>query len=226
MPPRVYAYYHLVDQQWYTLAGTSSCAVAYRWFRDTFFPEDAGDEGIYKRMDQMAGGVPVGTQGLLFHPSLQGSLGDPYMRADFLGVMYSHRREHFVRSVLEGVAFSLYDCLLREEDLGVRAMEFRMIGGGSQSPVWRRIICDVFGRPMLLPRESDSSFGTALLGGVGIGVFADFEEAVRRCVEIVDEMQPSLEQHDIYRRIFDGYREAEMVLQDLYHRIHNLHLPS
>jgi xylulokinase len=225
-PPRVYAYYHLVDRQWYTLAGTSSCAVAYRWFRDTFFAGESNDNRIYRRMDQMAAGAPVGSLGLLFHPSLQGSLGDPYMRADFLGVISSHRREHFVRSVLEGVAFSLYDCLLREEALGVTASEFRMIGGGSQSPLWRRIICDVFGRPMLLPRESDSSFGTALLGGVGIGVFADFEAAVRQCVEIIDEMQPSPAEHDIYRGVFDVYRGAETALKDTYHRIHQLNLPG
>lgn len=230
-PPRVYAYYHLVDQQWYTLAGTSSCAVAYRWLRDTFFSEETGmDEtragSIYQTMDRMAATIPAGSQGLLFHPSLQGSLGDPYLRADFLGVISSHRKGHFVRSVLEGVAFSLYDCLLREEALGVKASEFRMIGGGSQSPLWRRIICDVFGRPIRIPRESDSSFGTALLGGVGIGAFADFDAAVRQCVEIIDEMQPSLSDHEIYSRLFDCYRETETVLKDTYHRIHRLNLPS
>lgn len=224
-PPRVYAYYHLVDDQWYTLAGTSSCAVAYRWFRDTFFSEESGEEEIYRRMDRLAAAVPTGSQGLLFHPSLQGALGDPYMRADFLGVISSHRKEHFVRSILEGVAFSLYDCLLREEALGVKASEFRMIGGGAQSPLWRRIICDLFGRPMLLPREGDSSFGTALLGGVGIGVFADFETAVRICVEITEEMQPSLSEHDLYRQIFEGYHESETALRDTYHRIHKLNIP-
>ncbi len=224
-PPRVYAYYHLVDEQWYTLAGTSSCAVAYRWLRDTFFADQAGREDIYPQMDRMAASVPTGSHGLLFHPNLQGSLGDPYMRADFLGVVSSHKKEHFVRSVLEGVAFSLYDCLLREEALGVTATEFRMIGGGSQSPLWRRIICDVFGRPMLLPRESDSSFGTALLGGVGTGVFADFETAVRRCVVIADEIQPSPGEHDLYRQIFESYREAETALKNVYHGIHRLNLP-
>jgi xylulokinase len=224
-PPRVYAYYHLVNEQWYTLAGTSSCAVAYRWFRDTFFSKESGDEEIYRQMDQMAAAVPTGSQGLLFHPSLQGALGDPYMRADFLGVISSHRKEHFIRSVLEGVAFSLYDCLLREEALGVKASEFRMIGGGAQSPLWRRIICDLFGRPMLLPREGDSSFGTALLGGVGIGVFADFETAVQSCVEITEEMLPSLSEHDLYQKIFEVYRESETVLRDTYHRIHQLNLP-
>ncbi|MFZ4440106.1 MAG: xylulokinase [Syntrophales bacterium] len=225
-PPRVYAYYHLVSGQWYTLAGTSSCAVAYRWLRDTFFSAESEDKEIYRQMDRMAAGVSTGSQGLLFHPSLQGALGDPYMRADFLGVISSHRKAHFVRSVLEGVAFSLYDCLQREEALGVKAAEFRLIGGGAQSPLWRRIICDLFGRPMLLPREGDSSFGTALLGGVGIGVFPDFETAVRSCVEITEEMQPSMREHDIYRQIFKGYHDSEIALRDTYHRIHQLNLPA
>jgi len=101
-----------------------------------------------------------------------------------------------------------------------------MIGGGSQSPLWRRIICDLFGRPMLLPRESDSSFGTALLGGVGIGIFADFATAVRRTVEITDELQPSMKEHDLYKQIFEGYREAETALRNTYHRIHRLNLPT
>ena len=101
-----------------------------------------------------------------------------------------------------------------------------MIGGGAQSPLWRRIICNVFGRPMLLPREGDSSFGTALLGGVGIGVFADFETAVRRCVDITEEMQPSLCEHDLYRQIFEGYRETETALKQVYHSIQRLNLPN
>jgi xylulokinase len=225
-PPRVYAYYHLVKGQWYTLSGTSSCAVAYRWLRDTIFPNEAAQEDIYKRMDTMAAAVPVGTDGLVFHPNLQGSLGDPYMRADFLGVISSHKREHFVRSVLEGVAFSLFDCLLREEALGVKAAEFRLIGGGARSSLWRRIICDVFGRKILIPRESDSSFGTAILGGVGIGAFDGFEDAVKRCVHIVEEIEPDMSNNHVYRQIFECYRESEEALKEVYHRLHGVTRPS
>jgi xylulokinase len=219
-PPRVYAYYHLVNSQWYTLAGTSSCAVAYRWLRDTFFSDESGKQEIYQQMDAMAASVPAGSLGLIFHPSLQGALGDPYLRADFIGVISSHRKEHFVRSVLEGVAFSLYDCLLRQESLGVTASEFRLIGGGSKSRLWRRIICDIFGRPMLLPMESDSSFGTALLGGVGIGIFPDFETAVRRCVRITEEIHPSTKEHETYKNVFDIYRGSEEALRNSYHLLY------
>ncbi len=225
-PPRVYAYYHLVKKQWYTLCGTSSCAVAYRWLRDTLFPDEAVQKDIYGKMDAMAASVPVGADGLIFHPTLQGSLGDPYMRADFLGMVSSHKREHLVRSVLEGVAFSLFDCLQREESLGVKAKEFRLIGGGAKSFLWRRIICDVFGRKILIPEESDSSFGTAILGGVGIGIFADFEDAVKQCVHIVEEIEPDGSNHGMYRQIFECYHESEEALKEMYHRLHAVTRPG
>jgi xylulokinase len=200
--------------------------VAYRWLRDTIFPNEAGQEDIYQRMDRMAASVPVGTDGLIFHPNLQGALGDPYMRADFLGVTSAHQREHFVRSVLEGVAFSLLDCLQREEALGVKATEFRLIGGGAKSSLWRRIICDVFGRKILIPRESDSSFGTAILGGVGIGAFDGLEDAVKRCAHIIEEIEPDMSNHHVYRQIFECYRESEEALKDVYHRLHGVNRPS
>lgn len=219
-PPRVYAYYHIVNGQWYTLSGTSSCAVAYRWLRDTLFSETGS--AAYQEMDRLAESIPPGAGGLLFHPSLQGSLGNPYLRADFLGIMSSHRRGHFVRAVLEGVAFSLYDCLLREEALGVRAKEFRLIGGGAKSPLWRRILGDVFGREMRVPLESDASFGTALLAGVGIGLFKSLEEAVNQAVRIVDTLEPDLNHHKNYREIFACYEASEAALKEVYQRLHGL----
>lgn len=220
-PPRVYAYYHLANNFWYTLSGTSSCAVAYRWLRDTFFAEK-GEKGVYRMMDEMAQKVRPGAGGILFHPNLQGSLGDPYLRADFLGIMASHRKEHFVRAVLEGVAFSLFDCLQKEEALGVRAKEFRLIGGGAKSTLWRKVISDVFGRTMHLPTESDASFGAALLGGVGIGVFKDLEEAVKQCVRIQETVDPDSSNHQVYGELFKCYKTSEEALNDTYRRLHAL----
>jgi len=220
-PPRVYAYYHIIDSLWYTLSGTSSCAVAYRWLRDTFF-EEKGENDIYRRMDEMAEKVPLGAGGILFHPNLQGSLGDPYLRADFLGIMASHRKENFVRAVLEGVAFSLFECLKREEALGVQAKEFRLIGGGAKSPLWRRIIADVFGRKMNVPKESDASFGAAILGGVGTGVFKNIEEAVKVCVRMQDTIEPDSANSQSYNEFFQCYQTSETALKNIYRRLHRV----
>jgi len=222
-PPRVYAYYHLVNGLWYTLTGTSSCAVAYRWLRDTFFGREKDDE-TYRIMDSIAESIPAGAGGILFHPNLQGSLGDPYLRADFLGIMSSHHKGHFVKAVLEGVAFSLFDCLKKEEALGVQVKDFNLIGGGSKSSLWRRIMSDVFGREMLIPQESDASFGAALLGGVGTGIFKSFEEAVERCVQIQETIEPNDSNHKMYQEIFECYKTSEAVLKETYSRLHRLNM--
>lgn len=147
------------------------------------------------------------------------------MRGDFLGIISSHTKGHFVRAVLEGVAFSLFDCLIKEEALGVQAKEFRLIGGGAKSRIWQRIMADVFGQEMRIPQESDASFGTALLGGVGIGVFASLEEAVERCVRIQETIEPNRSNHKIYQEIFECYQTSEAALKETYRHLYDINLP-
>jgi xylulokinase len=216
-PPKVYAYFHMVPSYWYTLAGTISCAVCYRWLRDALCQEEvtAGQRwGVepYELMDRLAAGAPVGCEGMIFHPHLQGAIFNPYLRGDFIGITSRHTKEHFLRAVLEGVAFSLYSCVREHERLGVRVDDFRIIGGGAKSPLWRQITCDVVGKEMIRPRVDDSSFGTALVGGLGVGIFSSVEDAVKRCVRYADTIQPDPERHEIYAALFEVY---ERVSQDL-----------
>lgn len=216
-PPRVYAYYHIIPSYWYTLAGTISCAACYRWIRDALCQEEMTAArrwgiGPYELMDRLAAMAPVGCEGLIFHPHLQGAIFNPYLRGDFVGITSRHTKEHFLRSVLEGVAFSLYSCMREHERLGVRVDDFRIIGGGAKSPLWRQITCDVVGKEMIRPRVDDSSFGTALVGGLGVGIFSSVDDAVRKCVRYEDTIQPDPERHELYAGLFDVY---ERVSQDM-----------
>lgn len=229
-PSRVYSYIHLVPGQWYMLTGTRSCAVCYRWLRDAFFEdlkklEKTEGTSAYARMDNMAAEVPLGSEGLIFHPNLQGGSTEPRLRGNFVGITFRHTRAYFARSVLEGVAFSLLGALEREESLGVRADNFRLIGGGSRSSLWRQIICDVFGREMIVPAIDDSSFGTAMLGGIAIGVFKDIREAVNRCVRYKQKLTPDEGNHKTYQALFERYKEIEEVLVPIYRKLHEIRLP-
>jgi xylulokinase len=225
-PPRVYAYYHIIPAQWYTLAGTISCAVCYRWLRDALCREEktAAERWTiseYQLMDQLAKQAPVGCEGLIFHPHLQGAIWDPYLKADFLGITSRHGKAHFVRSVLEGVAFSLNDCVQGLDDLGVVSEDFRIIGGGASSAIWRQIVCDVIGKDLIRPKVDDSSFGTALVGGLGVGIFQSPAEAVGSCVEYVDTVQPDPANHQRYCRLFEIYRQMSEDLSHSYKRLHD-----
>lgn len=204
---------------WYTIVGTNSCASAHKWLCDDVL--DAG-EGAFDRLDRLAGEVPAGSQGLLFHPYLNGERSpywDPLLRADFLGLTINHGKAHLVRALYEGVAYSLRDCLgaLREQGLDIQ--EARIVGGGARSAVWRQIVCDVLNLPIALPEVTDASFGAALIAGVGSGLFPDEESAATRCVQLAARHDPDPARTALYDEMFELYRLAQDRLVEINHRL-------
>lgn len=206
-------YSHTVDGLWYPGTATKSCAASYRWYRDTF-------GGDFKELDEAAAALPVGAEGLLFHPYLSGELtpyADPMLCGSFTGIRAGHTRAHFSRAVLEGVALSLLDCKTELEKIGIPHDEkATVIGGGGKSPLWRQITADVLGITLVQKRYSDSSFGTAMLAGVAAGVFDSFETAVNTCNAVVSETKPNMENHKKYLEIFKGYKNVHDALAPLY----------
>lgn len=221
-PPSVYAYYHIKKGLWSTMSGTSSCAVAYQWFRNIVYADPPAQTGkLYKEMDALAAEIQIGSEGLVFHPNFQGSLVDPFLKADFIGLTLRHEKGHLLRAILEGVGFSLYECILRENKIGVASKNYRIIGGGSKSKLWRQIICDITGKELIVPVEDDSSFGTALLAAIGAGFFKDIDEAVKMCVKITDKIQPNIKNHEIYHEMFKFYGDTQEALKQLYRSSEN-----
>ena len=141
-------------------------------------------------MDTLASNIPRGSEGLVFHPNFQGSLVNPYLKADFIGITHRHTTGHLLRAILEGVGFSLNECIMREKKLGVKANKYKIIGGGSKSKFWNQIICDITGKKIVVPAEDDSSFGTALLAAVTVGFFTSLNDSVKKCVKIKETLQP------------------------------------
>ncbi len=218
--PPISCYPHIVPGLYYTATGTNSCASAHRWLRDLMFAE-----GGFAAMDALASAAPRGAGGLLFHPYLQGERApywDPLLRADFVGMTIAHGKPHFARALYEGIACSIRDLLEAAQGLGLSFGTIRLMGGGARSATWRRIIADVTGLTVERTVASDASFGAALVAGMGAGVFAGPDEAVARCVRLLDTTVPDPAGHEFYDRLFGIYKEAQAALAGVNHRLHAL----
>jgi xylulokinase len=228
--PHTLTYSHVVPGMWYTVAATNTAASAMRWFRDNFCLEEVNESNrtgmnAYQIMEQFTHSIGPGSDGLIFHPYLLGERApywDPNLRASFTGASMSHKKGHFIKAVMEGVAFSLKDCLRIIENLNLEVTELIIIGGGSKSNTWSQIVCDIFGKKVTRPMVTDASYGSALLAGAGTGVFKDVRDAVSRCVKADRIFTPDMNNHLKYNDIFRLYLEMHDRMESIYRDINKV----
>lgn len=206
-------YSHIIDGYFYPGTATKSCAASYRWFRDTF-----GES--YSELDKKAEGVPIGSEGLVFHPYLNGELtpyANPNLCADFVGVRALHTKAHFARAVLEGVAMSMLDCKTALDNLNIEHGDSAVIiGGGGKSPLWRQMISDALGMKLIEMKYADSSFGSAMLAGIAAGIFESAEQAAAKCNKVISETFPNKENTLKYKELFKKYKAIQKALEPIY----------
>lgn len=223
-------YPHVVEGHWFTITATNSGTSTMRWFRDTFCRlevKQAQEQGVsvYSLIDQLAEGVPPGAQGLVFHPYLAGERTphwDPDLRGDFVGISAQHNAHHFARAILEGVAFSVLDCVNVVRQIGQGIAELYLIGGGAKSGLWAQVMCDVIGLPLTKPPIEDAALGAAMLAGIASGVYRDWVEAVRVCARPGKVLQPNLALRPLYETYFEIYRAITRDLAQHSHRLAQL----
>lgn len=206
-------YSHIAQGLWYPGTATKSCAASYRWYRDTF-------GGDYKELDNKAAEIPIGCEGLIFHPYLNGELtpyADPTLCGSFTGIRATHTKAHFTRAVLEGVCYSLLDSKIALDGLGISYKETAAaIGGGTKGELWRQMTADVLGITLKTAESSDSSLGSAMLAGIAAGVFKSPSDAVKKCVKPKSVTVPNPENTEKYRKVFDEYKKIHDALAPIY----------
>jgi xylulokinase len=115
-----------------------------------------------------------------------------------------------IRSILEGVAFSLKDSFTLFAEMAVPFSRIRLGGGGARSPLWRQIQADVYGREVeIVEAEEGAAYGAAILAGVGAGFWGSVDDACERIVRVSRVVQPQAAaveqmalQYESYRRMY------------------------
>lgn len=206
-------YSHIKDGLFYPGTATKSCAASYRWYRDTF-------GGDYMELDEGAENIPIGSEGLVFHPYLNGELtpyANPKLCADFVGVRAAHTKAHFTRAVLEGVTMSMLDCMTALDEMNIEHNdEAVIIGGGGKSPLWRQMVSDALGLKLVEMKYADSSFGSAMLAGVAVGIFENAETAVKTCNKEISKTLPNEQNNKEYKKLFLKYKAIQKALEPIY----------
>jgi xylulokinase len=214
--PGMITYPHVLDGLWYPGTAAKHAASAYKWLREVFWPSgEPMPPEVFARMDARAAQAPAGCDGLVFIPHLTGAwspVWDDAREAAFCGIRAHHQPSHFMRAVLEGVAFSLKSAWRSLEAAGMNATNIRLIGAGARSSLWREIVAQVIGRPLVVPAETEAVHGTALLTAMGLGALPPTPAAVLARVGATAEITPRAEYVRHYADVFARYEEFEAAL--------------
>lgn len=219
--------YALTEKHWVIGGPVNNGGMLFRWVRDEFAAsevETAKRLGIdpYEVLTRIAEQVPPGSNGLLFHPYLTGErapLWNPDARGSFFGLSMTHRKEHMIRSVLEGVIFNMYTVLLAMEERIGRPSKILATGGFARSSLWRQMMADIFDQEVVIPESIESS----CLGAVVLGLYATGRTS---SLDIVFEMIGSTYEHQpveahakIYKQLLPIFISVSRSLESQYEAI-------
>lgn len=226
---RVHTFCHAVPGAWHVMGVTQGAGLSLRWFRDEVYSEleknaaHTQNRDIYELMTEQATKIPAGSDGLIFLPYLMGERTphlNPQARGVWCGLTAAHTRAHLTRSVLEGVAYSLRDCLEILLEMQLPVEQIRASGGGGKSPLWRQIQADVFQRNVVTINASEGpAYGVALLAGVGTGVWSSVPEACGACIQLNSEVSADPQASKVYAYYYPLYRELYTRLADFFPKL-------
>ncbi len=228
---RVHTFCHAVPNTWHVMGVTQGAGLSLQWFRNQFCREEmataAGMEvDPYQLMDKEAALVEPGANGLLYLPYLMGER-TPHLDADcrgvFFGLSAAHTKRDMLRAVMEGVVYSLRDCLETMRGMGLSIEEVRASGGGGKSPLWRQMQADMFGTDIQTINSSEGpALGVALLAGVGTGVYSSVPEACDATIGVVTNQSANMAAKATYDGYYKLYGQLYSSLKDDFKTLANL----
>ncbi len=202
-----------------------------QWFRNAVCQTLASEAkrrkiDAYDVLTEDAAVTPPGAEGLFFLPYLAGERtphADPNARGAFVGLTLKHARGHLVRAIMEGVTYSLRDCLAIIEEQGVAVKQIRASGGGARSAFWRQMQADVLGKAVVsMAADEGPGYGVALLAAVGAGEFKNVAEACEATVKTVEQTKPVAAVRKAYDKGFGVYQGLYGALKEEFRKIADL----
>jgi xylulokinase len=160
-------------------------------------------------VDKIAATSPAGANGLIYLPYLMGER-TPHLDADCRGVFFGlsgmHEKKDMLRAVMEGVVFSMNDCLGIIREMGTSPNFVYAAGGGANSPLWRQMMADIMNIEIAVNNSTESgALGVAILAGVGSGVYKDVVSACDSIIRRQDSQLCQERNKNLYEELYKIY---------------------
>ena len=220
---RVHTFCCAVPGCWHVMGVTQSAGLSLKWFRDNLCwseMETAINMGVdpYYLTDKAAMEVPIGANRLLYLPYLNGERTphlDPNARGAFIGLSTMHKKKDMIRAVMEGVSYSLRDCVEVMREMNINVSDMMACGGGGSSPLWRQMLADLYGCPVKTTQNKEGpALGVALLAAVGTGIYSSVPEACHAVISADKVQNPIAENTAEYEKFYGFYKKLYPVLKD------------
>jgi xylulokinase len=233
---RLHTFCHAIPGRWHVMGVTQAAGLSLRWYRDNFGAASPGvrssgaqtevqRDSEFQKKDpydvfaEEAATAPAGSEGAFWVPYLMGERTphlDPNARAALVGLTASHTRAHVIRSIMEGVAFSLKDTFTIFDEMKIPVTSIRLGGGGARSPLWRQIQADVYGREVeIVAAEEGAAYGAAILAGVGAGEWKSVEQACDAVVQVAKRIAPNQKDSSTMQLAYGTYRKIYPALRQI-----------
>ena len=155
----LHTFCHALPGQWHQMGVMLSAASCLRWV--TALTHAADEAALLDEVEKA--GPALRATAPLFLPYLSGERtphNDALASGVWLGLRHDTDRASLGYSVLEGVAFGLRDSYLALRDAGGDVRTAALVGGGSRSRYWARLLASALDVPLTL--NSGGQVGAAL----------------------------------------------------------------
>lgn len=174
-----------------------------------------GPRITYEEMNNLGGGAPIGSEGLVFIPfgnGVERIMQNKPVGAQLLGLdLLKHDKKHVVRAAQEGIVSALTFGFRIMKDMG---MNLQTVKAGHAnmflSPLFRKTFVHM-NRVNLELYSTDGAQGAARGAGIGAGIFENESQAFHG-LKLLETLEPN---HNFYEPYEDAYHHWEKKLKDL-----------
>lgn len=209
--------YYLIEESSPTSAANSG------WFVRQLLPElcaqsEASNSSIFDALDSWIDGIGPSEFVPIFLPFVMASNAHPHARGCWLGINASHGREHLLRGVYEGIAFSHrqhYEKLLSSRRSAPELI--RLAGGAARSKPWAQMFADIMKTEVMTVDVNETgALGCAIAAAAATGVYPTVDQAAAHMCGTSKRYLPNMENAAIYDIKYSVYQKSIACLDGLW----------